>query len=474
MKVLSVASECVPLIKTGGLADVVGALPGALAEHGVDMRVLIPGYPRVMTALGQAEPVYEVADLYGGAARVVAGQVQGVAILALDAPHLFDRPGGPYLDAERQDWPDNAERFAALSWVAAEIAEHGLGDWVPQVVHAHDWQAALAPYYLRFAKPKIATVLTIHNMAFQGLAPGSKLSGLRMNPEDFTRDGFEYWGQINVLKAGLLWADKITTVSPTYARELTRPEFGAGLDGVIRARAGDLVGILNGIDTQLWDPKSDAELRARYSTPRGKAKARKALREELGLPEADGPLCVVVSRLSEQKGLDVLLEALPALLAQGGQLALLGSGDAGLEDGFRRLAEDPNVSVTIGYDEGLAHRLIAGGDAILVPSRFEPCGLTQLYALRYGTIPVVALTGGLADTIIPASPAALAAGSATGLHVHPLTPDALRFAFQDLAALFADGQVWAKMQKSAMAQPVDWSRSAADYARLYGQISGGA
>ncbi len=471
MKVLSVASECVPLVKTGGLADVVGALPSAVAEFGVDMRVLLPGYSAVMGALDQPNPVLDVPELYGGPARVLAADVAGLSLLVLEAPHLFERPGTPYLDANKNDWPDNAERFAALSWVAARIAQDGVAGWRPNVVHAHDWQAGLAPYYLRFAAPEVATVLTIHNMAFQGLAPASKLAALQIDPEDFSRDGVEYWGQISALKAGLLWAHKITTVSPTYARELTRPEFGAGLDGVIRQRATDLVGILNGIDTVVWDPKTDAALGSRYSTPRGKAKARKALRRELGLPDATGPLCVVVSRLSEQKGLDVLLDALPGLLEQGGQLALLGSGDTALEDGFRAAASDPNVSVTIGYDEDLAHRMIAGGDAILVPSRFEPCGLTQLYALRYGTVPVVALTGGLADTVIPASPATMAAHAATGLHIHPLSADALRLAFKDLADLFATPALWTEMQKNGMAQPVDWSHSAAQYAKLYAEIA---
>jgi starch synthase len=294
------------------------------------------------------------------------------------------------------------------------------------------------------------------------------MASLRIDPADFTAEGgLEFWGQIDALKAGLVFSDKLTTVSPTYARELARPEFGMGLDGVIRARTADLVGILNGIDTATWDPARDPDIAKPYKSPRGKTAAKTALRGEFGLPPADGPLCVVVSRLSDQKGLDLLLDALPALLDRGGQLALLGSGDAALEHKFRAVAEHPNVGVHIGYDEAKSHRVIAGGDAILIPSRFEPCGLTQLYGLRYGTVPVVAMTGGLADTVITANPAALTMGVATGLKVYPLTADALAQALHRLCDLYADPPVWRRIQRRAMAQPVGWEVSAAAYADLY-------
>ncbi|MBY6200956.1 glycogen synthase GlgA [Maritalea mobilis] len=472
MKVLSVASECVPFVKTGGLADVVGALPRVMGQVGVEMRVMLPGYPGVMQAIGKAKTVLEESDLFGGTGRVVAAKAAGIDLLVLDAPHLFERDGSLYMGPGGTDWADNPERFAALSWMAARVAMEGAGKWRPDILHGHDWQAGFAPYYLKKKGSALPTILTIHNIAFHGLAPRDRLSTLRLDPTDFVQDGgFEFWGQVDALKAGLVWSDKITTVSPTYARELTRPEFGAGLHGVIEARASDLAGILNGIDTEAWDPTTDPLIAAPFKTPRGKARNKAALRREFGLPEAGGPLCVVVSRLTEQKGLDLLIEALPALVDQGGQLILLGTGEAKLEAAFRKAAHHENVAVHIGYDEGLSHRLIAGADAILVPSRFEPCGLTQLYALRYGTIPLVALTGGLADTVIPANPAALAKGVATGIQINPLTSHALALGLLDLCTLYQDKATWARMQRNAMAQPVGWEASAAAYARLYHEVA---
>lgn len=479
MRVLSVASECVPFVKTGGLADVVGALPRVMGGQGVDMRVLLPGYPAVMAALGQTETVMVDETLFGGPGRVLSGRAQGIDLLVLEAQHLYDRAGGPYIDAAGLDWDDNPERFAALSWIGARIAAEGVSDgtsggWRPAILHGHDWQAGLAPYYLRKRGGDVPSVFTVHNIAFHGSAPAARLTALRLDRADFVQDGgFEFWGRINALKAGLIWADRITTVSPTYARELTRPEFGGGLDGVIRSRAGVLSGILNGIDTDAWNPAKDPALVARYRTPRGKLRNRKALREEFGLPPSDGPLCAVVSRLTQQKGLDLLLDALPALLDRGGQLVLLGTGEAALERAYRTAAKTyPGVAVHIGYDEGMAHRIIAGADAILLPSRFEPCGLTQLYALRYGTIPFVAMTGGLADTVIPASPAALAARATTGLQVYPLTAENLALRLMDLTTLFADRETWTMMQENAMAHPVGWETSAAAYAALYRDLTG--
>ncbi|MEL6521567.1 MAG: glycogen synthase GlgA [Pseudomonadota bacterium] len=463
IKVLSVASECAPLVKTGGLADVAGALPGALVPLDVTMRTLLPGYPAVMAGLGPAEEVGQVANCFGGPARLLAAKPKGLDLLVLDAPHLFERGAGIYLGDDGKDWPDNPERFAALCRIAADIATGLLGDWLPDLVHCHDWQAGLVPYYLRGAN--VPTVLTIHNIAFQGLTGTERAGALGINTADLTVDGVEYWGQISALKAGLVFADRLTTVSPTYARELMTPEFGMGLDGVLRDRRADLSGILNGIDLGTWSPAVDPHIRT-YKTPRGKTANKTALREEFGLPDAKGPLCVVVSRLTPQKGLDLLVEALPTLLARGGQLALLGSGDPELEEAFRAI-DDPNVAVRIGYDEPLSHRMIAGGDAILVPSRFEPCGLTQLYGLQYGTLPLVALTGGLADTIIPATPATLAREAATGLQFYPVTSEALRNALSLLCDLFDSPELWSRMQRNAMTHPVDWAPSAAGYAALY-------
>jgi starch synthase len=457
------------LVKTGGLADVVGALPAALAAEGVQMRTLLPGFPAVMAAITETAHLYDDPDLFGGPARIIAATASGLDLIVIDAPHLYSRPGNIYLGPDGRDWADNPERFAALSWVAARIATEGAGDWRPHVIHAHDWQAGLVPEYLhQMGNPhRVKTILTIHNIAFHGLADPRRLSALRLSANRYTREGFEFWGRVSALKAGLVGSDRLTTVSPTYAAELMRDEFGMGLDGVMRQRRGVLSGILNGIDEDAWNPATDTAIASPYATPAGKSANKQALCTEMGLPNAAGPLCVVVSRLTEQKGLDLLLESLPTLLARGGQLALLGSGDKWMEDAFRNAARDDNVAVRIGYDESLSHRLIAGGDAILVPSRFEPCGLTQLYGLRYGTIPVVALTGGLADTVINASPAALAAQAATGIQFTPVTADSLRGALDHLCDLHADTAIWTQMQDNAMRQPVGWGPSAKAYAGLY-------
>ena len=466
---LSVASECAPLVKTGGLADVVGALPAALRAEGWGLRSLLPGYPALLGLEG-AQTVLVEDNLFGGPARLLAAQVAGLDLLILDAPHLYDRPGTPYLDADGRDWPDNDLRFAALGWMAARIAAGGLAGWTPQVLHLHDWQAGLAAVYAREMGARAGMLMTIHNIAFHGLTRPGRLQALRLPGAGFTPEGFEFYGQISALKAGLIWADRISTVSPTYARELTTPAFGMGLDGVIQARADVVTGILNGIDTTVWNPATDPAIRP-YSTPRGKAVNRARLAKEFGLSPGDGPLCVVVSRLSGQKGLDLLLEALPALLNRGGSLVLLGSGERALETAWRAAAETHDrVAVRIGYDEGLAHRMFAGADAVLVPSRFEPCGLTQLYALRYGAIPLVALTGGLADTVITASEAGLRAGVATGLQFHPVDAQSLAFALDRLCSLHADTQVWGQLQRNAMRAEFGWDAAAAQYAALYAAL----
>ena len=470
--VLSVASECAPLVKTGGLADVAGALPHAMAGQGWRLRTLIPGYPAVLAKAGvDPHVVLDTDDLLGVPARVLSARIAGLDLLILEAPDLFDRQGTLYLDGSGRDWPDNPRRFAALSMAAARIATEGADGWRPDVVHCHDWQAGLVPYYLRGRG--VPTVMTVHNVAFQGLAHRDMLDRLSLDPADFTAEGLEFWGQISALKAGLVWADRITTVSPTYADELTTPDFGAGLDGVFRARIGVLSGILNGIDTDVWNPATDPYAPT-YDDPDGKAAATDDLRGELGLPPADGPLCVLISRLSHQKGIDLLIDALPALLRQGGQLAVLGSGDASLEAAVREAGQDPNVAVIIGYDEALSHRMVAGGDAILVPSRFEPCGLTQLMGLRYGTIPVVAHTGGLADTVIDANEMALRSGVATGFQVAPLSAHTLSRALVRVCEVHADRPAWRRMMANAMAQTVAWDGSAAAYARLYDEVAGPA
>ncbi|SNT68575.1 glycogen synthase GlgA [Paracoccus seriniphilus] len=473
IQVLSIASECAPLVKTGGLADVAGALPAALSGQGVQMRTLLPGYPGVMSSLSGASHLESFDDLFGGPAQLLAGQAEGLDLLVIDAPHLYQREGNPYLGPDGLDWPDNPERFAALSWVGAMIGARGAGGWQPQILHGHDWQAGLVTEYLRQMQgADVHTVLTIHNISFTGTVDPGRMHALRLDPARFHSEGFEFWGAISALKAGLMGADRLTTVSPRYAEELMTPEFGMGLDGVIRHRRDALVGILNGIDQSIWTPATDPMITP-YDNPKGKAANKAALRAEMGLPESEGPLCVIVSRMTHQKGLDLVLQALPALLEGGGQLALLGSGDAELQNAFVNAAFGPNVAVRIGYDEAFSHLMIAGGDAILVPSRFEPCGLTQLYGLRYGTIPLVALTGGLADTVINASPAALARGVATGLQFSPINSDTLRHAMARLCTLYKDRKTWLRMQRNAMSQPVGWDQSAKAYAALYAELVAG-
>ena len=470
-KALFVVSECAPLVKTGGLADVAGALPSALAEHGVAVRVLLPGYRSVMGQLGKTKTIATYKDLFGGTGKLLACKVAGLDLLILDAPHLYDRDGAIYGDVTGQDWPDNAERFAALCKVGAMIAADGVGGWTPDIVHGHDWQAGLTPEYMHALGATAPFVFTVHNIAFHGNAHADKLDVLGLEPARFNADHFEFWGQISALKAGLVGAAKINTVSQTYAEELLTPEFGIGMDGVLRARQADLSGIVNGIDLDAWNPATDPNIKP-YKTASGKAANKKMLQKTFGLGTSDGPLCVLVSRLTEQKGIDLLLDALPALLDRGGQLALLGSGDPKLEVALLETADrHENLSVKIGYDEALSHQMMAGGDVILVPSRFEPCGLTQLYGLRYGTLPLVALTGGLADTVINASPAALARGVATGLQFFPINAQALSNAFVRLCDLFDDTQVWKAMQRNAMNQPVGWETSAAAYKDIYDSLT---
>ena len=470
-KALFVVSECAPLVKTGGLADVAGALPIALGALGVSVRVLLPGYRTVMRQLPKAKAVATYDALFGGKATLLACSVAGIDLLILDAPHLYDRDGAIYGDVTGQDWPDNAERFAALCKVGAMIAADGVGGWTPDIVHGHDWQAGLTPEYMRTLGVRAPFVFTIHNIAFHGNCDAGKLGVLGLDPARFHSDGFEFWGQISALKAGLVGAAKINTVSQTYAEELLTPEFGIGRDGLVRARQADLSGIVNGIDLDVWNPETDPNITT-YKSIAGKTANKSALQKTFGLAKSSGPLCVLVSRLTEQKGIDLLIDALPALLDRGGQLALLGSGDPKLEVALLEAADrHKGLSVKIGYDEALSHRMMAGGDVILVPSRFEPCGLTQLYGLRYGTLPLVALTGGLADTVINASPAALARGVATGLQFFPITAQALANSFARVTELYADKKTWKAMQRNAMKQPVGWKTSATRYNEIYASLT---
>ena len=474
MKVLAVASEIFPLVKTGGLADVVGALPVALAAEGVATATLVPGYPSVAGRLGKkTKPVYAYASLQGGKASIIRAKLDGLDLFVLDAPHLFDRPGGPYGDQTGTDWADNWRRYAALGKAASDIAGGVVPNWRPDVVHAHDWQAAMAPAYMRFGgAPQAPSVVTVHNLAFQGQFGASIFPELGLPAEAMGLDGVEYYGGVGFLKAGLQSAWAITTVSPTYAQEIRTPEFGMGLDGLINLRAPDLHGIVNGIDTVVWDPATDEHLAARFSpkafAPR--SRNRKAVEKLFQLDAmASGPIVAVISRLTWQKGMDILVSLLDAFVATGARLVVLGSGDRALEGALLAGAarHRGRVGVRIGYDESLSHLMQGGSDAILIPSRFEPCGLTQLCGLRYGCVPLVARTGGLADTVIDANEAAVAASVATGFVFAPGSGEAMLGGVQRAVRAFHEEGVWPAIQKQGMKSDVSWSRGARRYADLY-------
>lgn len=477
MNVLMVASECAPFVKTGGLADVVGALPAALARVDVDAQVVLPAYPPLFPLLPEGTEVARFDDLPGGPGRIVKVTAQGLTLLLLDAPQLFDRPGGLYVDENGTDWPDNHLRFGALSMAGARIAMGAIEEYQPDVLHAHDWQAALSPVYLRMAgRDTPRSIITIHNIAFQGRFGPQVLDRLHLKTDWFHPEGLEFHGDLSFLKGGLIFSDRITTVSPTYAREILTPEFGMGLEGVLQARAPVLSGVLNGIDTDAWNPAEDITLAEPYDAKSLKRKAanRAALSEQLGLETGSaGPLFCVVSRLTSQKGLDAVLGAVPHLVERGAQLAVLGTGQPELEQGFRDAAQahPGQVATHIGYDERLSHLFQAGSDAILIPSRFEPCGLTQLYGLRYGTLPVVARTGGLADTVIDANVAALIAKAATGFVFTDVTTPGLEQVIDRVIAAYADPKLWQSMQRAAMRHPVSWDSSAKAYRDLYADLA---
>lgn len=471
LRVLAVASEIFPLIKTGGLADVVGGLPFALAHHGIAVRTLVPGYPEVLRALQDTKVVAEYGFFFGGPAKLLSGNAAGLELYVLESPQMFWRDGNPYLGPDGKEWPDNALRFAALAHMGYLLAR---GDFAepPDVVHAHDWQAALTPAYLHYggvSRPK--SVLTIHNLAFQGHYPRELLYAIGLPGDAYAIDGVEYFGGIGYLKAGIRFADRVTTVSPRYAAEICRPEAGMGLEGLLRQKGRDLVGIVNGIDVDTWNPATDPALVTTYDVDHLDARAanKAELERRFGLTPSEGPIIAIVSRLAWQKGIDLVIEALPTILGSGCRLVALGTGEAKLEKAFAEaVVEYPGrVGVFAGYDETLAHLVQGGADAILVPSRFEPCGLTQLYGMRYGNLPIVSAVGGLADTVIDANDTAIELGAATGIVFSPVTLDALEEAIRRFAALHADKPLWRAMQKRAMTIDLSWSRRAGVYAEMF-------
>ena len=480
MKVLHVAAEVFPIVKTGGLADVVAALPLALAEQGADVRLLLPGLPPVLDAVQGARTVIDIGSCFGALrVRLLLARMPEtqLPVYVIDAPYLYRRGGSPYQDQNGEEWPDNLQRFALLGWVAAHLAADDADPaWAPQIVHAHDWHAAMACAYMAEHPPMRArSVYTVHNLAFQGLFAMHDWAMLNIASHLMSPAGLEFHGQLSFMKAGLQFADRVTTVSASYAREIATHEFGCGLDGVIRGRGSAVSGILNGIDTRIWDPAADSAIASRYDAerPAGKRACRHALQAELKLLPNDGALLLaIVSRLTAQKGLDLVLAALPELLAAGVQLAVQGTGDPALEAAFRMAmqAHPGRVHTHIGYDEARAHRLIAGADAIAVPSRFEPCGLTQMYGLRYGTLPIVRRVGGLADTVVDATAATVADGSATGFVFDAATPLALASSVGRAVELRSDATAWQRLVAQAMSRPLSWSDPARDYLSLYADV----
>ena len=475
-RVLFAASEAYPLIKTGGLGDVAGALPPALKALDCDLRLVLPAYREALARAPSPRPLLSL-PVPGLADPVTLIQTRlpgtRVRTWLVDYPPAFDRPGNPYVDARHRPWPDNAARFALFGRVLARLAG-GVAelDWAPQILHCHDWQTGLAPALLAGVQHRPATVFTIHNLAYQGLFPHDTFRALQLPAELWSPEAMEFYGQFSFIKGGLVFADHLTTVSPTYAREIQTPEFGHGLDGLLRHRRQVLTGILNGIDERTWNPGTDRHLAQTYNRRgfRGKRANKRALQEECGLPpDPDTPLIGLISRLVYQKGIDVVIEALPRLLQTGAQLVFLGSGEPRFEQALRyAAAQHPDqVYSFIGYDEGLAHRIEGGADMFLMPSRFEPCGLNQLYSLRYGTVPIVHRVGGLADSVTDADPARIAAGQATGIVFEDLSPDTLSGAVQRALALYRQPQVWTRIAITGMGQHFGWQDSARRYLDLY-------
>lgn len=476
MKILHICSEMYPLIKTGGLADVMGALPYAQQQIGNDVRVLLPLYPQVAEKLGES---VEIATLgtFAGVVTLRFAYFNGLGVYVIDAPHLFNRRL-PYYDDNYHDYADNYKRFALLGYLGAQLAA-GLDHWWGRadVLHAHDWQGGLACAYLKSWHSPVKSVFTIHNIAYPGCFQGYHLGELGLPWEFFSPEGLEFYGEISYLKAGLYYADRITTVSPTYAHEITEHIAGGGMHGLLqtRQREGRLRGILNGVDETVWNPETDGYIAANYrpNYMQGKAKNKAELQRYFGLPEnKEALLFVMVTRLTEQKGADFLLANIDRIMQQPVQLIVLGSGAPALEHALREAqARYPQqIGVKIGYDEALSHQIIAGGDVILVPSRFEPCGLTQLYGLKYGTLPLVRQTGGLADTVNNSVKESIENRTATGFVFK--YPDAEDFfdAVQRAIHLWQKQKLWASVRQNALAQDFGWAKVAQQYQDLYQEI----
>jgi len=476
LKVLFATSEVAPLIKTGGLADVSGALPAALRAIGLDVRVLVPGYSQVMAKLPEHEVVADFDGLLSGfpSVRLLSSKMpNGVPVLVLDCPSFYQREGGPYQDSGGSDWVDNALRFGLLSKAAAVLGSGASPlNWHPDLVHCNDWQTGLTPVYLHFAQQAAPSVISIHNLAFQGIFPPSTLQQLNLPTSCFSVNGVEYHGNLSFLKAGLFYAEHITTVSPNYAKEIQLESVGSGMQGLLAARRNELTGILNGIDMEEWDPARDNYLARTYSIEdtTGKAANKQALQSKLGLDvDPDVPLLGVVSRFTHQKGLDLLLEIAPLLTGLPVQLAMLGSGDEQMQNTARDLSRSyqGKIGTVIGFDEGLSHQIEAGADMFVMPSRFEPCGLNQMYSQRYGTPPIVHATGGLADSVVDCTVATLMRGTASGFVFSGITPENLFDAIRRAVALYQNKRKWKALCSICMGKDFSWKKSADAYRNVY-------
>lgn len=478
MKILHVCSEVFPLLKTGGLADVAGALPAVLNKLGTDNRLLVPGFPAFMDGIKDKQLVKELHNKFGASVvRLYFGRLDSVDVYIIDAPELYNRQGNPYLDSNNQSYADNYLRFALLGWVAAQIA-NGLDEhWLPNVVHGHDWHAGLMPAYIRaieeYSGKKLArTILTVHNLAYQGVFPAHVFYELELPWHFFNMNGMEFYGQVSFLKAGLYFADKITTVSPSYALEIQTEEQGCGLSGLLHSRRHDLYGVLNGVDPQVWSPEQDKNIAENFSikSMSGKATCRQALQSHVGITQqAEQPIFTIVSRLTEQKGLHLVVDGIYDIINRGGQVVILGSGEHEIEAAFAHVASKhpESVAIQFGYDELHAHRLIAGSDVIMVPSRFEPCGLTQLYGMAYGTLPLVHAVGGLKDTVSDTSLENLVDDIATGFVFEQFDVSGFKTAVRRAFALFSRKSDWKKVQKHAMQQNFSWDAAANKYLEIY-------
>jgi starch synthase len=475
-KILFVTSEAHPLIKTGGLADVCGSLPKALAELSQDIRLIIPNYQ----ALKTTESVRFMCSIRVDNRNINILETRmpdsQVIVWLVDYPSYFNYPGNPYVDEQGESWPNNAERFGLFCRIAVEAAMDRVNqDWKPDVVHCNDWQSGLVPALLSFENDRPSTIFTIHNMAYQGLFPASAAATLNIPGQLWHPAGLEFHGMLSFIKGGLVYADYITTVSPTYALEIQTEEFGYGLEGLLEHRKEFLGGIINGIDLDQWDAEKDPYIAQTYSlsTLNKKQLNKVALQTKFSLPIKDNiPLFGLIGRLVAQKGIDMILECLPEMMTMDIQFVLLGSGDKEFEKQLKDLAllYPDKIAVQIGYDEALAHLIEAGADVFLMPSRFEPCGLNQMYSQRYGTIPIVRKTGGLADTVTDSLPTTLANKTASGIVFSEASASALLEAIKRTLILYSMPDTWKKMQTNAMNKNFSWQRSAQEYLELYEKI----